>query len=73
MAFDKVDTQVDLAAQERDVLRFWDQIQAFEKLCERNRGQPKWWVRRLWLACGVGPGLGPFPVHRAGGEWSIGV
>ena len=42
MPFDKVETQVDLPAQEREVLAFWDRIDAFEKLRAQNRGKPKW-------------------------------
>src|SRR5437773_6008197 len=42
MSFEKVDTQVDFPAQERAILEFWDQIQAFDKLRELNRGKPKW-------------------------------
>ncbi len=42
MPFEKVDTQVDFPAQERQVLEFWERIQAFEKLREKNRGGPRW-------------------------------
>src|SRR5215470_10954051 len=42
MPFDKVDTQVDFPAQERDVLRFWDEIRAFEQLCDKNKNGPRW-------------------------------
>jgi isoleucyl-tRNA synthetase len=40
--FDKVETQVDFPAQERGVLAFWDRINAFGKLREKNRGKPRW-------------------------------
>src|SRR2546423_2205573 len=41
--FDKVETQhVDFPALERDILSFWDQINAFDKLRGQNRGKPKW-------------------------------
>src|SRR5215210_8755252 len=42
MAFDKVDTQVDFPAEERTILQFWDELQAFDKLRAQNRGKPKW-------------------------------
>ncbi len=42
MPFEKVDTQVDFPAQERAVLRFWDEQAIFEKLRAKNRGRPKW-------------------------------
>ena len=42
MAFEKVDPKVDFAAQEREVLGFWERTKAFEKLCEINKGKPKW-------------------------------
>ncbi len=42
MPFEKVDTQVDFPAQERDVLAFWDKIGAFEALRAKNRGGPRW-------------------------------
>lgn len=42
MPFDKVDTSVDFPAQERKILEFWDEIQAFEKLVAKNRGKPRW-------------------------------
>jgi isoleucyl-tRNA synthetase len=42
MPFDKVETQVDFPALERDVLKYWDGIGAFERLREKNQGKPKW-------------------------------
>lgn len=42
MPFDKVDTQVDFPAQEREILALWQRINAFERLREKNRGKPKW-------------------------------
>jgi isoleucyl-tRNA synthetase len=42
MPFDKVETQVDFPAQERAILDFWQQTDAFEKLRAKNRGKPKW-------------------------------
>ena len=42
MPFDKVETQVDFPAQEQLVLDFWQKIDAFAKLCEKNRGKTKW-------------------------------
>ena len=42
MPLDKVETQVDLPALERQILEFWDDIQAFETLRRQNQGKPKW-------------------------------
>jgi isoleucyl-tRNA synthetase len=42
MPFEKVDTQVDFPAQERAVLKFWDDIRAFDQLREKNRAGPRW-------------------------------
>jgi isoleucyl-tRNA synthetase len=42
MPFDKVEPQVDFPAQERAILAFWDQIDAFDKLRQQNRGKPRW-------------------------------
>src|SRR5438105_6623198 len=42
MPFDKVETQIDFPAQERAVLDFWQRIDAFNSLREKNRGKPKW-------------------------------
>src|SRR5437764_9517715 len=42
MPFDKVETQVDFPAQERSVLEFWERINAFEKLREKNKNGPRW-------------------------------
>src|SRR5438876_10496449 len=42
MAFEKVDTQVDFPAQERDILEFWHEQGTFEQLRAKNRGRPKW-------------------------------
>ncbi|MFO0969254.1 MAG: class I tRNA ligase family protein, partial [Gemmataceae bacterium] len=40
--FDKVDTSIDFPAQERKILAFWDEIDAFAKLVRKNQGKPKW-------------------------------
>jgi isoleucyl-tRNA synthetase len=40
--FAKVETQVDFPALEREILRFWKESNAFEKLRARNRGRKKW-------------------------------
>ena len=41
MPFEKVETQVDFPAQEREALAFWERTQAFEKLRQKNKnGQP---------------------------------
>jgi isoleucyl-tRNA synthetase len=42
MAFSKVETQVNFAAQENEILKFWDKIRAFEKLCEMRQHGPRW-------------------------------
>ncbi len=42
MPFDKVETQVDFSAQERELLRFWERIQAFEQRRARNANGPRW-------------------------------
>jgi isoleucyl-tRNA synthetase len=42
MPFEKVDTQVDFAAQERAVLEFWNRASIFDRLRDRNWGKPKW-------------------------------
>ncbi|MGD8822668.1 MAG: class I tRNA ligase family protein, partial [Anaerolineales bacterium] len=40
--FKEVDTQVDFIAQEHEILRFWKESQAFEKLRELRAGAPIW-------------------------------
>ncbi len=40
--FDKVDPKTDFPAMEREILAFWNQTKAFERLREINRGKPKW-------------------------------
>ena len=42
MLFERVSTQVDFPAQERQILEFWEDSKAFEILCEKNRNQPHW-------------------------------
>src|SRR5262249_22498535 len=42
MPFDKVETQIDFPAQERAILKFWQETNAFERLREKNRGKPRW-------------------------------
>lgn len=42
MPFDKVDTQVDFPAQERAILQFWEQSNAFKQLRQKNAGKPNW-------------------------------
>jgi isoleucyl-tRNA synthetase len=42
MPFEKVETQVDFPAQERAVLRFWDEIAAFDQLRQKNQDGPRW-------------------------------
>jgi isoleucyl-tRNA synthetase len=40
--FEKVETQADFPALEREILRFWDEHRIFDQLREKNRGKPKW-------------------------------
>ena len=40
--FRPVEKQFDLVAFEHEVLKFWDETQAFEKLRAQNAGKPKW-------------------------------
>ena len=42
MPFEKVETQVDFPAQEREIQLFWDRTQAFEKLREKNHNGKPW-------------------------------
>ncbi|HNQ23930.1 MAG TPA: class I tRNA ligase family protein [Phycisphaerae bacterium] len=42
MAFEKVDPKVDFPALERAILRFWDEVRAFERLRAQNTGRPPW-------------------------------
>ncbi len=42
MPFEKVETQVDFPALERDTLRFWEDQHIFDKLRRKNAGKPKW-------------------------------
>ena len=42
MPFDKVETQVDFPAQERNILEFWERIDAFNQLRAKNQQGPRW-------------------------------
>ncbi|MHB1317262.1 MAG: isoleucine--tRNA ligase, partial [Anaerolineae bacterium] len=42
MPFSPVPANVDFVQQEKDVLRFWDESHAFERLRELHRGKPHW-------------------------------
>ncbi|NBY00436.1 MAG: isoleucine--tRNA ligase, partial [Planctomycetes bacterium] len=42
MPFEKVETQVDFPAQEREIQLFWDRTQAFEKLRKKNQAGKPW-------------------------------
>jgi len=42
MAFVKVETSLDFPAQERKILQYWDEIDAFTRLVAKNRGKRKW-------------------------------
>lgn len=40
--FEKIDKQADFPAMERQILAFWERIDAFEKLKAQNRGKKPW-------------------------------
>jgi len=40
--FEPVPNQMDFVAQEKDILRFWDETKAFNKLRDLRRGAPRW-------------------------------
>ncbi len=42
MAFERVNPKVDFPAQEREILTFWEETKAFDKLRDLNKGKPKW-------------------------------
>jgi len=42
MAFDRIEPKADFPALEREILAFWEETRAFDKLREINRGKPKW-------------------------------
>ncbi|HQR05352.1 MAG TPA: isoleucine--tRNA ligase [Gemmatales bacterium] len=42
MPFAKVDTSINFAAQENEILSFWDKMRAFEKLQELRKNGPCW-------------------------------
>ncbi len=42
MPFNEVSNKVDFPAQEREVLKFWKDTQAFQKMVQRHKGQPHW-------------------------------
>src|SRR3954462_2417228 len=42
MPFEKVDTQTDFPALERQMLAFWDRIRAFDLLRQKNESGPRW-------------------------------
>ena len=42
MPFSEVPNKMDFPAQEREVLKFWKENQAFEKMLALHQGQPKW-------------------------------
>lgn len=42
MSFQEVKTQVDFAAQERQVIQFWRESQAFQQLRVLHKGEPTW-------------------------------
>jgi isoleucyl-tRNA synthetase len=42
MSFKEVSNSIDFQAQELDVLKFWKESMAFEKMVALHKGQPKW-------------------------------
>jgi isoleucyl-tRNA synthetase len=42
MAFEKVEPKVDFPAQEREILTFWEETRAFDKLRDLNAGKARW-------------------------------
>ena len=42
MPFQSIPSKVDFPAQEQEVLEFWKQERAFEKVIARRKGQPRW-------------------------------
>ncbi len=42
MPFNDVPTKVDFPAQERDLLRFWKETDAFKKMVDLHKNDPKW-------------------------------
>ncbi|HMP17984.1 MAG TPA: class I tRNA ligase family protein, partial [Gemmatales bacterium] len=42
MPFAKVETSINFAAQENEILKFWEKIRAFEKLRELRANGPRW-------------------------------
>ncbi len=42
MPFTEVSTKVDFPAQEREILKFWKESRAFQKMAQRHKGQPRW-------------------------------
>src|SRR5829696_8731044 len=42
MPFEKVQPATDFPAREREVLKFWDDIHAFDKLRRKNADGPRW-------------------------------
>ncbi len=42
MSFKEVPTKVDFAAQELEILQFWKETHAFQKMVELHKGQPRW-------------------------------
>ena len=42
MPFKDVSADVDFSSQEREILQFWEETRAFQKLRELRKGQPRW-------------------------------
>ncbi len=42
MPFHEVPNKVDFPAQEREILKFWEETHAFQKMTKLHKGQPKW-------------------------------
>src|SRR5947208_11245877 len=61
--FDEVSPTIDFPALERDVLRFWQESRAFDKLVAKNRGKAIW-----SFVDGPITANGPMGVHHAWGR-----
>ena len=61
--FSPVGADVDFPALERDILAFWREHHAFDRLVEKNRGKPSW-----SFIDGPITANGPMGVHHAWGR-----
>ncbi len=42
MSFKEVPTKVDFSAQEQEILKFWKETRAFQRMVDLHKGQPRW-------------------------------